>query len=104
MNENFVVFARSSSKNYIFSLKQVENKNISQLIDLLLLDNQISFKKNEEIIMVKTPRYRETLQPNCNPLKVYTNLILSSKPNIYQRPEFYLLICPKTELKITFFI
>lgn len=28
-----------------FSLKQVDNKNISQIIDLLLLDNQISFKK-----------------------------------------------------------
>lgn len=89
MNQDFIIFVRKGEPNDLRNKPFVVGKTVEQIANDLGLTN--------EILAIVTTNYRVPLDPQLNLLEKYPELILTKRPEKFERTNPYIAIVPIEE-------
>lgn len=89
MVKKFICFASFSQKNRTIDLSNDTNKTVAAIKSDLKLDAPL---------WIKSPYFMRVLEDSAIPAKLFPKLVLSDRPDVYSRPEWYIFVNPNMRI------
>ena len=96
MNNYFLVICRPNEANTIIT-HDYDSKSVSEI-------RSINKVKDNEFIAIHTPLYQKPLSEQSYPVKMYPDLIQTSRPDKFLRPNYFLEIVSCNSESLTLYI